>query len=202
MNTVGPPFKNTEVKIAEDGEILIRGELVMKGYWHDQEASQQALKDGWLHTGDIGEIDNDGHLLITDRKKDIIVNDKGDNISPARVESLLTLEPEIGQAMVYGDKRPHLVGLVVPDQDWLAEWVSHNNKQLVPEALATDPELREVLDRAVDRVNARLSNMEKVRRFAIAPEAFTIENEQMTPTMKLRRHVIFAKYASVLQSLY
>jgi long-chain acyl-CoA synthetase len=205
MNTVGPPLKNTEVKIAEDGEILIRGELVMKGYWNDSENSEScrlALRDGWLHTGDIGNFDEDGHLQITDRMKDIIVNDKGDNISPARVEGLLTLEPEIAQAMVYGDRRPHMVGLLVPDREWLHAWATQNAKPLAPAALENDPDLYDAVDLAVAKVNKRLSNMEKVRRFALAPEAFTVDNEQMTPTMKLRRHVIVKKYGDVLEALY
>ena len=119
MHSVGPPFEGVEVKIAGDGEILVRGELVMKGYWRDQEATARAIQDGWLHTGDIGEIDPDGHLLITDRKKDIIVLSGGDNVSPARLEGLLTLEPEIAQAMVYGDRRSHLLALLVPDEEFL-----------------------------------------------------------------------------------
>lgn len=202
MHTVGPPLKNTEVKIAEDGEILVRGELVMKGYWNDEEGSQLALEDGWLHTGDAGHVDGDGHLQITDRMKDIIVNDKGDNVSPARVEGLLTLEPEIAQAMVYGDRRPHMVGLLVPDREWLKGWTSQNAKPLELGVLANDPDLHEAVDRAVVRVNKRLSNTEKVRRFVLAPEAFTIENEQMTPTMKLRRHAIVCKYGGLLEALY
>lgn len=202
LETVGPPLKNTEVRIADDGEILVRGELVMKGYWNDEQSSRAALKDGWLHTGDIGLIDADGHLRITDRKKDIIVNDKGDNISPARVESLLTLEPEIAQAMIYGDRRPHMVALVVPDKDWLSAWATDNGKPQEAGDLLQDPDLRAVLDRAVARVNQRLSNTEKVRRFALAPEAFTIDNGQMTPTMKLRRHAIVRTYGNVLEGLY
>ena len=202
IHTVGPPMKATEVRIADDGEILIRGELVMKGYWRDQAATDRTIMDGWLHTGDIGIIDEDGHLQITDRKKDIIVNDKGDNVAPARVEGLLTLEPEIGQAMIYGDRRPHMVGLLVPDMDWAAKWAAANGKPADMPSLAADPAFHAALDKAVSKVNQRLSGTEKVRRFAVATAPFSIDNEQMTPTMKIRRHVIVRRYRDVLDALY
>ena len=202
MHTVGPPLKGTGIRIAEDGEILVHGELVMQGYWRDQTATDEALQDGWLHTGDIGHIDQDGHLEITDRKKDIIVSDKGENISPQRVEGMLALQPEIAQVMVYGDQRPYLVGLVVPDAEWLAEWAEARGKPDGLADLADDAELAQALDDAVSRVNRRLSNVEKVRRFAVAREPFTIENEQMTPTMKVRRHVISAAYREAIEGLY
>src|SRR6185369_2234053 len=118
LDTVGPPVKNTEVRIAEDGEIMVRGELVMHGYWRNEEETARVLKDGWLATGDVGHFDEVGRIKITDRKKDLIVNDKGDNVSPQRIEGMLTLQPEIGQAMVYGDRRPHLVALLVPDPEF------------------------------------------------------------------------------------
>ncbi|VAV96655.1 Long-chain-fatty-acid--CoA ligase, partial [hydrothermal vent metagenome] len=122
MDTVGPPLIDTEVRIAEDGEILVRGELVMKGYWRNKAETAKVIKDGWLHTGDIGHIDEAGRIAITDRKKDLIVNDKGDNIAPQKVEGMLTLQPEILQAMITGDKRPYMVGLLVPDPEWALEW--------------------------------------------------------------------------------
>ena len=117
MDTVGPPLLNTEVRFAEDGELLVRGELVMHGYWNNEEETARVLKDGWLHTGDVGHFDEAGRIVITDRKKDLIVNDKGDNVSPQRVEGMLTLQPEIAQAMVYGDRRPHLVALLMPEPE-------------------------------------------------------------------------------------
>lgn len=203
MHTVGPPIKNTTVKIADDGEILVQGELVMHGYWRDPDSTEATLKDGWLHTGDIGHIDEDGHVVITDRKKDIIVNDKGDNISPQRVEGMLALEPEIMQAMIYGDKRPHMVGLLVPDPEWLKDWAAENGKgggDIM--GFRQDADLAKALDKAVARVNERLSVTEKVRRFMVAKEAFTIENEQMTPTLKIRRHVIKDAYHDELEALY
>ncbi|MEM9288470.1 MAG: AMP-dependent synthetase/ligase [Pseudomonadota bacterium] len=202
MDTVGKPIEKTDVEIAEDGEILVRGEQVMHGYWRDPEATARVVKDGWLHTGDVGEIDAEGHVKITDRKKDIIVNDKGDNVSPQRVEGMLALESEIGQAMVYGDKRPYLVGLLVPDAEWLAEWKRSTGKEGELKDLASDLELHKVLDKAVSRINAKLTVTEKVRRFTIAPEPFSIENSQMTPSLKIRRHVISGVYEDQIVGLY
>jgi len=186
LDTVGPPIKNTEVRIAEDGEILVRGELVMHGYWRNEEETARVLsKDGWLATGDVGHIDEKGRIKITDRKKDILVNDKGDNVSPQRIEGMLTLQPEILQAMVYGDRRPHIVALLVPDPEF-----------------AQMPDLHQRLQAAVDRVNADLSVVERVRRFILADEPFTIENEQLTPSLKIRRHVIGKVYGERLDALY
>ena len=185
LETVGPPVKNTEVRIADDGEIMVRGELVMHGYWRNPEETERVLRDGWLGTGDVGHFDEKGRIVITDRKKDLIVNDKGDNVSPQRIEGMLTLQPEIAQAMVYGDRRPHLVALLVPD----------------PETMAAG-DLHQKLQRAVDRVNADLSVIERVRRFTTADEAFSIDNEQLTPSMKIRRHVISRVYGERLDALF
>ena len=185
LDTVGPPVKNCEVRIAEDGEIMVRGENVMHGYWRNPEETARVLKDGWLATGDVGHFDDKGRIVITDRKKDILVNDKGDNVSPQRIEGMLTLQNEIAQAMVYGDRRPHLVVLLVPDPE-----------------IANAPDLHQRLQAAVDRVNSDLSVIEKVRRFILADGAFTIENEQLTPSMKIRRHIIAKAYGERLDALY
>jgi len=185
LETVGPPAKNSEVRIAEDGEIMVRGENVMLGYWRNPEETARVLRDGWLATGDVGHFDSKGRIVITDRKKDILVNDKGDNVSPQRIEGMLTLQPEIAQAMVYGDRRPHLVALLVPDPE-----------------ISGSPDLHARLQRSVDRVNADLSVIEKVRRFILADEGFTIENEQLTPSMKIRRHIISKVYGERLDALY
>ena len=185
LETVGPPAKNSEVRIADDGEIMVRGENVMLGYWRNPEETARVLRDGWLATGDVGHFDAKGRIVITDRKKDILVNDKGDNVSPQRIEGMLTLQPEIAQAMVYGDRRPHLVALLVPDPE-----------------VSKSADLQAKLQRAVDRVNSDLSVIEKVRRFILADEGFTIENEQLTPSMKIRRHIISKVYGDRLDALY
>ena len=190
VETVGPPLKNSEVRIAEDGEIMVRGEQVMHGYWRNEEQSARVLVDGWLATGDVGHLDDQGRIVITDRKKDLIVNDKGDNVSPQRVEGMLTLQPEIAQAMAYGDRRPHLVALLVPDPEFAADYRDD------PAALVR------ALGKAVDRVNADLSVIEKIRRFVVADAAFTVENEQLTPSLKIRRHVIGKLYGEQLDGLY
>ncbi len=202
MHTVGPPVINTEVRIAEDGEILVRGDLVMQGYWQNAEATSEVIRDGWLHTGDVGSIDEDGFIQITDRKKDIIVNSGGDNISPQRVEGILALEPEIAQAMVYGDKRPHLVAILVPDEEFAKQWSETNGVSDKFEDLAENKEFVDVLAEAVDRVNGGLSTIERIRRFIVATEAFTIENEMMTPSLKVRRFKVIEKYGSALEALY
>jgi long-chain acyl-CoA synthetase len=185
LETVGPPVRDTEVRIAEDGEIMVRGENVMHGYWRNPQETARVLNGGWLATGDVGHFDDKGRIEITDRKKDILVNDKGDNVSPQRIEGMLTIQPEIAQAMVYGDRRPHLVALLVPDPE-----------------IASAPDLHARLQSAVDRVNADVSVIEKIRRFLLADEGFTIENEQLTPSMKIRRHVISKVYGERLGALY
>jgi long-chain acyl-CoA synthetase len=202
MDTVGPPLKNTEVRIAEDGEILVRGELVMHGYWNNEAETARVLKDGWLHTGDIGVIDAAGRIKITDRKKDIIVNDKGDNVSPQRVEGMLTLQPEILQAMVHGDKRPNIVGIIVPDPEWVAEWAKAAGLPTDLKLLQEHDKFRSAMRAAIDRVNGELSVIEKVRKFDFADEPFSIENEQMTPSLKIRRHVLNQVYADKIGAMY
>ena len=174
----------------------------MKGYWRNPAQTEKALVDGWLHTGDVGHIDEAGRIVITDRKKDLIVNDKGDNVSPQKVEGMLTLQPEILQAMVVGDRRPYLVGLLVPDPEWTAEWAEAHGKARDGAGLSDDPDYHRALSAAVDRVNADLSVIEKVRRFILADEAFSTENEQLTPSIKIRRHVIRAAYGERLDALY
>ena len=202
MHSVGPAMRGVEIRIAEDGEILCRGELVMHGYWQNDAETARTIKDGWLHTGDIGHLDEKNRIVITDRKKDMIVNDKGDNVAPQKIEGMLTLQPEIGQAMVAGDKRPYIVGLIVPDAEWAVEWARAHGKKFDLKALQDDPEFRTAVRGAVDRVNKDLSVIEKVRQFAFADEAFTIENEEMTPSMKIRRHKIRERYADRLDGLY
>ena len=201
MDSVGPPLADTEVRIAEDGEILVRGELVMHGYWRNEAETARVLKDGWLHTGDIGEIDAAGRIRITDRKKDLIINDKGDNVAPQKVEGMLTLQPEIAQAMIAGDRKPHMVAVLVPDDEWTADWAKANGRAN-DAALADDPAYRAAIQAAVDRTNKDLSVIERVRRWIMADAPFTIENEQLTPSLKIRRHVLRGVYGERLDALY
>ena len=183
VETVGPPFKGNEVKIAEDGEILVKGENVMLGYWNKKEETEKVIINGWLHTGDIGEIDpNDGYLKITDRKKDIIVSAGGDNISPAKIENMITNEPEIDQCMVYGDKKNYLVALIVPNKDFL-------NK-------------KEKINIVIEKINKKLTLLEKIKKIQLIDENFSIENGLMTPTMKVKRKKVTEKYKYQLENLY
>ena len=186
--SVGPAVRGVEVILSDDGEILTRGDMLMKGYWKDDEATAQTIQNGWLHTGDLGEVDDDGYITITGRKKDIIVNSGGDNIAPSRVEGVLTIEPEIEQVMVDGDKKPWLAAVVVPAPDLMQS----SSSEAVQAAVAE----------AINRANQRLSKLEQVRRFLIADEPFTTDNGQMTATLKTRRHVIRAVYGEKLDALY
>ena len=189
IDTVGPPVDGVELRLSEEGEILVRGDMLMSGYWRDPATTASVIKNGWLYTGDLGSVDEDGYVTITGRKKDIIVNSGGENIAPGRVEALLAIEPEIEQVMVDGDHRPWLAGVIVPSEE-----ARTNTK--------SETELKNLITEAVDRANARLSQIERVRRFVIAPEAFSTENSQLTPTLKVRRHVVRAAYADRLDSLY
>jgi len=183
VETVGPPFKGNQVKIADDGEILVKGENVMLGYWNKKEETDEVIIDGWLHTGDIGEIDpEDSYLKITDRKKDIIVSAGGDNISPAKIENMITNEPEIDQCMVYGDKKNYLVALIVPSKDFLKE--------------------KEKINNVIEKINKKLTLLEKIKRIQLIDENFSIENGLMTPTMKVKRKKVIEKYKNQLEKLY
>lgn len=202
MRTVGPPFVDIDLKIADDGEILVRGELVMQGYWNNPEATAEAISDGWLHTGDIGELDEHGHLKITDRKKDIIVNSGGDNIAPQRIEGFLELQPEIAQSMVYGDRKPNIVALIVPQQEFASDWAKANGKKPDMAALVEDADFRKAISAAIDRVNTDMSVIERIRKFILTAEPFTTDNGMMTPSMKIRRHVIRENFGDALEALY
>ncbi len=183
VETVGPPFKGNQVKIAEDGEILVKGENVMLGYWNKREDTEKVLKDGWLHTGDIGEIDSkDGYLKITDRKKDIIVSAGGDNISPTKIENQLTNSPAIDQCMVYGDGKNYLVALIVPNKDFEGQ--------------------KEKINEIVGEINKNLTLLEKIKKFYLINEGFSIENGLLTPTMKVKRNKVIAKYKNILENFY
>ena len=202
LDTVGPVFKGTKVKIADDGEILVSGENVMNGYWNDPEATAATLVDGWIHTGDIGEFDDEGYLKITDRKKDIIVNAGGDNISPSRIEAKLDIEPEIAQSMLYGDFKNYLVAVIVPNKEEALIWAKENNKDGDLNKLIKDDEYIKKIKDVVDKINQNLSVIEQVRKFILIDHEFTIENSMMTPSMKVRRFKVKEKYKDDLEKLY
>jgi long-chain acyl-CoA synthetase len=202
IDTVGPAVDGVEIRTGEDGEILVRGDNVMKGYWNDPEATARTLADGWLHTGDIGLLDPDGYLRITDRKRDFIKNSGGDMISPARVESALTLAPEIAQAMVSGDRRPYLVAVIVPDPDFAAAYAREHGVPIDLPSLARDLGFHKAVGEIVAQVNRDLQPPERVRRFMIAAEPFSLANAQLTPTLKIRRHAIREAYQSAFDQLY
>ena len=202
LDTVGKVLEGNEVKISDDGEILARGELIMNGYWNDPESTNKTIIDGWVHTGDIGEFDKEGYLKITDRKKDIIVNAGGDNISPSRIEAKLDIEPEIAQSMLYGDFKNYLVAILVPNKDLALEWAKENNvegdlKKIVQESLF-NKKIKDV----VDKVNKSLSSIEQIRKFILIDHDFTIENNMMTPSMKVRRFKVKEMYGENLEKLY
>jgi len=202
LDTVGPVLKGTKVKIADDGEILVSGENVMNGYWNDPKATSSTLINGWIHTGDIGEMDKEGYLKITDRKKDIIVNAGGDNISPSRVEEKLNIEPEIAQSMMYGDFKNYLVAILVPDRDYAQEWAKDHHKEFNLKTLNQDPDFIKMIKETTQRANKKLSQIEQVRKFLLIDEEFTVENDMMTPTLKVRRFKVKEKYQSQLEALY
>jgi long-chain acyl-CoA synthetase len=202
IDAVGPPLDGVAVKIAEDGEILVAGDNVMQGYWNDPEATARTLVDGWLHTGDIGRLDEDGYLRITDRKRDFIKNSGGEMISPAHVEGALTLAPEIAQAMVFGDRRPYLVAVIVPDPDFAALWAKEHAADGSLAALAKDAGFHRALGEIVAGINNGLAVAERVRRFVIAEEPFSLANAQLTPTLKIRRHAIRDAYQAAFEALY
>jgi len=181
VDTVGPAFKTNKVKIASDGEILIKGENIMLGYWNKKKETEDIIKNGWLHTGDIGEIDSEGFLKITDRKKDLIVNFGGDNISPVKIENLLCLNENIKQSFVYGDKKNYLIAILVVEKNFTTQ---------------------DLIVKYIDNLNKKLSSIEKIKKFFVSFNEFTIENRMLTPTLKLRRKEIVINYLEQIKNLY
>jgi len=180
VESVGPPFRTNKVKIADDGEILIKGENIMLGYWNLKEETEKVIKGGWLHTGDIGELDQNNYLKITDRKKDIIVNLGGDNISPSKIENILCLNENIKQSFVYGDKKNYLVAIIVAEKE-----ASNEKIKLI-----------------IEIINKKLTLIEKIKKFVLIYEEFTIQNGMLTPTLKLKRKEIIKNYKQQLENLY
>jgi long-chain acyl-CoA synthetase len=204
IGTVGPAIAGIEVRVDGDGEVLVRGPINTPGYHRRPEATAELVDaDGWLHTGDVGELDADGYLRIVDRKKELIITSSGKNLSPANIENLLKEHPLVGQALAFGDGRPYVVALVVLDHEVAPGWASQQG--IAFEALASfarHPQVVEELQRAVDAVNQRLSRIEQVKRFMVVPVEWTAESEELTPTLKLKRRVIHAKYGTEIDTLY
>jgi long-chain acyl-CoA synthetase len=204
FGTVGRALPGVEVRLAGDGEILVRGPNVMTGYYNMPEATAEVMgPDGWFYTGDIGEIDADGFLRITDRKKDIIVTAGGKNVAPQNIENLLKMEKYIEQVCVIGDKRKYLTALVVPSFEQLRDWAAQNGASVDDrEALVKAPEVRALIQRAIDNVNTQLARFETIKRFELLPEEFTVENELLTPSLKVRRKQVMHRYRDDIAALY
>jgi long-chain acyl-CoA synthetase len=202
IGTVGQPIPGTEIRIAEDGEILIKGGGVMKGYYRNPEATAEVLKDGWLATGDIGEIDEAGCLRITDRKKDIIVTAGGKNVAPQNLENDLKGDPLISQVVVHGDRRKFLSALVTLNPENAQKWARENGVSAPPERLHEDAKVRERVQKAIDALNARQASYSTIKRFAILPRELSQEAGEITPTLKVKRKVVAERYREILDGFY
>jgi long-chain acyl-CoA synthetase len=202
IGTVGRPSPGVSVRIAEDGEILMTGQPVYRGYWHDDNATAETIVDGWFHTGDIGELDDDGFLRITGRKKELIVTASGKNVAPAVLEDRLRAHPLVSQCMVVGDAKPFIACLVTLDPDAAPAWAAGKGKGADLAGLADDPELIAEIQLAVDDANKAVSKAESIRKFAILPEDWTEAGGQLTPSLKLKRSVVMKQYAGDVDTLY
>jgi long-chain acyl-CoA synthetase len=203
IGSVGLPLPGLEIRIADDGEILVRGGSVCAGYFKDPEATQRLLlEDGWMATGDLGSIDEDGYLSIVGRKKDLIILSSGKNIAPQAIETRLEMAPLIGKAVVVGEARPYLVALLTLDDDAVTEWAHHRGHSGGTEALSTDPDLNAAVGAAVEEVNAGHSRVEGIKAWRILPTEFTVAGGEMTPTLKVKRNVVLERYTDVVEELY
>jgi long-chain acyl-CoA synthetase len=203
FGTVGPPLPGFEIRIAEDGEILVRSGTVFQGYFKDPEATAEVLsQDGWLRTGDIGELDEDGFLRITDRKKDILVTAGGKNVAPQNIENDLKTSKYVSQALVVGDRRPYVAALITLDPVELARWAEEHGLDGDHASLAQDPRVHELVQGIVDGANRERSRFEQVKRFVILPRDFTMEHGELTPTLKLRRRAVLEHFPDEVDALY
>lgn len=204
IGTVGPPLGGVTLRINDDGEVCIKGGMVFEGYWNDHEATEEAFEDGWYNTGDLGEIDDDGKLTITGRKKDLIVTAGGKNVSPGPMEDILRGHPLISQAMVVGDGKPFVGALITLDPDILKRWkLDHNipeNRSM--DDIATDATLRAEVQDAVNKVNSTVSHAEGIKKFYILESDLTEDENELTPTMKVKRNVVAQRYASAIEHIY
>jgi len=202
LGTVGRPLPGSEIRIAEDGEILMRGPHVFLGYWQNPDATDEVLIDGWLHTGDLGAIDEDGYLSITGRKKDIIITAGGKNLTPANLENDLTQNRFISRAIMYGDRRPYPVALITLDEEEILPWA---REQGLPEdiaELAEHEQVRELVQDHLDQVNSKYAQVEQIKRFRILDHDLSQEEGELTPTLKLKRNVVYERYAQQFDDLY
>jgi long-chain acyl-CoA synthetase len=202
FGTVGRPFPGCEVKIADDGEILVSGPNVFQGYYKNPEATAETLVDGWLHTGDIGEIDAEGYVKITGRKKDIIITAGGKNITPANLEAEIKQHPLVSQCVVIGDRRPYLVAVVTLDAEEAEKFAAEHGLSSDADALASTDEVRKAIDEHLERVNAKFARVEQVKKIVILPHDLSQEGGELTPTMKVKRNVVTDKYAGEIEALY
>jgi long-chain acyl-CoA synthetase len=203
IGTVGPPIPGVEVRIADDGEVLVRGGNVFAGYFKNEDATGEMLAGGWMHTGDVGELDDEGYLRITDRKKDLIITASGKNIGPQELENALKYHPLISQAVVVGDNRPYLVALITLDQEALPVFAAERGLAATDTAeLSLDPAVLDAVGAAVESVNSQFSRAEGIKRFKVLPRDFLMEAEEITPTLKVRRRAIVEKFAADIDELY
>ena len=202
FGTVGRPFPGCEIKIAEDGEILVKGPNIFQGYYKNPEATAETLVDGWLHTGDIGEIDSEGYIKITGRKKDIIITAGGKNITPANLEAEIKQHPLVSQCVVIGDRRPYLVALVTLDPEEAAAFAKEHGLPADPEALASNDQIRAALEAHLEKVNSKFARVEQVKKIEILPHDLSQEGGELTPTMKVKRNIVTDKYAGEIDALY
>jgi long-chain acyl-CoA synthetase len=202
FGTVGKPFPGCEVKIAEDGEILVKGPNIFQGYYKNPEATAETLVDGWLHTGDIGEIDSEGYMKITGRKKDIIITAGGKNITPANLEAEIKQHPLVSQCVVIGDRRPYLVALVTLDPEEAAGFAKEHGLPDDPEELASNDQVRAAIEAHLEKVNSKFARVEQVKKIAILPHDLSQEGGELTPTMKVKRNVVADKYGGEIDGLY
>ena len=200
FGTIGKPLPGVDIKIADDGEILVRGPNIFQGYYKNDEATNETLVDGWLHTGDIGEVDSDGYLKITGRKKDIIITAGGKNITPANLEAEIKQHPLVSQCVVVGDRKPFLVCVVTLDPEEAQKLASE--KGLDAATLHENDEVRASIQAHLDQINQKFARVEQVKKFAILPQDLSQEGGELTPTMKIKRNVVADKYASEIESLY
>jgi long-chain acyl-CoA synthetase len=203
IGTVGPPLPGTSIRIADDGEVLLKGPHVFRGYWNNPEATAEAVVDGWFHTGDIGELDEDGYLRITGRKKELIVTAGGKNVAPAVLEDRLRAHPLVGQCMVLGDQKPFIAALVTLDPEMLPTWLSNQGKPAMTlQEAAADADVRAEVQRAIDDANKAVSRAESIRKFELLDVDFTEESGHLTPSMKLKRAVVLKDHADVVERIY